>query len=155
MSRSEGLNPIQAARRIGDAYRRYLLTAFPLADPDLARQFRSLLGESEKSLKGPYLEATPPFEAGRSLDEMVDEGLLSPRFRKLGGKALPLARPLYAHQEAAIRKAVGPGQNLVIATGTGAVRRRASWSRSLKVFSANKTVALWNTPASVRCCSIR
>ncbi len=119
MSQINSLDPIRAAERIRDAYQSYLGTAFPLADEDLARQFRSLLGKSEKFLKGPFLEATPPFKSGRNLAEMVDEGLLSPRFRQLGGTGLPLGRPLYVHQEAAIRKAVGLGRNLVIATGTG------------------------------------
>ncbi|MHB1560175.1 MAG: DEAD/DEAH box helicase [Isosphaeraceae bacterium] len=69
-------------------------------------------------MKGPFLEATPPFRAGQSLAELVRGNVLSPRFLDLCGPALPLERPLYAHQAAAIRKAVS-GRNLVIATGTG------------------------------------
>ena len=68
--------------------------------------------------KGPLLEATPPYLPGATLDELIGEGVLDPAFRKLGSTALPLGRPLYAHQEQAIRK-VAAGRNVVVATGTG------------------------------------
>src|SRR5262249_30083890 len=39
--------------------------------------------------------------------------------RALHSDALPLDRPLYLHQEQAIRKAIAGRRNLVVATGTG------------------------------------
>jgi hypothetical protein len=64
------------------------------------------------------LEATPPYATGASLRDLISGGILPRGFARLGGPALPLDRPLYAHQEQAIRKAAA-GRNLVVATGTG------------------------------------
>ena len=44
--------------------------------------------------------------------------MLADGFAELGSDALPLDRPLYVHQEQAIRKAAA-GRNVVVATGTG------------------------------------
>ena len=44
--------------------------------------------------------------------------MLNPSFPGLASPAVPLDRPLYLHQDQAIRKAVA-GRNLVVATGTG------------------------------------
>ncbi|MFE9964068.1 DEAD/DEAH box helicase [Streptomyces sp. NPDC005525] len=52
------------------------------------------------------------------LNELIGEGVLDPAFRHLTGPALPADRPLYRHQEQALRKAAA-GRNLVVATGTG------------------------------------
>jgi len=48
----------------------------------------------------------------------VEEGGLSSGFEQLCSDYLPYTRPLYRHQEIAIRKLVG-GRNIVVATGTG------------------------------------
>ncbi len=113
------LNPIRASEQIREAYLGYLRTAFPLANEPLAEQFHEELRQHDKFLKGPFLEATPPFRSGRCLEELIDEGLLTQRFRSLCGRHLPAQRSLYLHQETAIRKAVRGRRNLVIATGTG------------------------------------
>src|SRR5699024_6880273 len=48
----------------------------------------------------------------------IEEGVLSCGFTSPTGPAIHLDRPLYTHQEEAIRKA-RQGRNLVVATGTG------------------------------------
>ena len=68
--------------------------------------------------KGPLLEATPPYQAGTTLAALAGEGVLYPAFRGLASPALPLDRPLYLHQEQAIRK-ITAGRNVVVASGTG------------------------------------
>ncbi|WP_292492656.1 DEAD/DEAH box helicase [Methanoculleus sp. 10] len=97
---------------------RYLKTTFQINDPDLAALFKATVEEHE-FVKGPILEATPPFRKGCTLRHLIDEGILSPRFESLNQNLLPLDRPLYLHQERAIRRTVGEGRNLVVATGTG------------------------------------
>ena len=57
--------------------------------------------------------------SGASVADFIDEGLLSPRFRQFSESAFPIERPLYLHQEQAIRRAVAGCRNLVVATGTG------------------------------------
>lgn len=112
------IDPIKVSERIEAEYRSYLRSSFPIADPALNRDFdRQLRGEFALT-KGPLLEATPPYETGASVRELVDQGVLSRGFLDFSEEALPLDRPLYQHQEDALRRAV-EGRNLLIATGTG------------------------------------
>ncbi len=112
------LNPLSATQRIQETYARYLQTLYPISDAELSSQFARMVSGAEQLVKGPYLEATPPYKAGRSIRELMREGILSPLFAGLEGDSLPLDRPLYRHQEEAIRKLVA-GRNLIVATGTG------------------------------------
>jgi ATP-dependent helicase YprA (DUF1998 family) len=99
-------------------YRRYLRSLLPVRDPALAAALADCIAASPLLTKGPLLEATPPYQTGASLRDLIGEGVLHPAFARLGGPALPLDRPLYRHQEQALRKAAA-GRNLVVATGTG------------------------------------
>ncbi len=112
------LDPIKATKSIIDRYQAYLSTTFRLESSHLQNQFMKEL-QHEKFVKGPILEATPPFETGKTLEELVDERLLSDQFKNLKSEELPLNRPLYRHQESAIRKVVGDNRNIVVTTGTG------------------------------------
>jgi ATP-dependent helicase YprA (DUF1998 family) len=113
------LDPLRTAEAVRVAYLRYLKTAFPLKEQGLSHQFSKLLEDPSKLVKGPYLEATPPFKPGASLKDLVNEGLLAPNFPRICSSNLPYERRLYVHQEGAIRKAVSQSRNLVVATGTG------------------------------------
>ena len=113
------LDPIATTATLSAAYRRYLATVFPLRDPVLARQYADALHARDAMVKGPLLEAQPPFRRGRSLADLVRDRAVSPGFRALAGDALPFERPLYLHQDRAVEKVVGDGRNLVVATGTG------------------------------------
>jgi len=119
--KSDAMNPIELGREIEERYRRYLETTFYFKDPILRESFEEAL-ESGHLSRGPYLEATPVFKTGKTprelfedlLDFQPDEGFL---------KAL-LKKPLYLHQEEAIKK-VFEGQNIVVATGTGSGKTEA------------------------------
>jgi len=112
------MDTLKTSGLITDTYRRYLRSILPLRDAKIAQALTNAINESPMLTKGPLLEATPPYATGATLRRLIDEGVLSPAFRDLDGPALPLDRPLYRHQEEAIRKAA-LGRNLVIATGTG------------------------------------
>ena len=112
------LDPISTSESVTSTYRRYLGSLLPLRDERLRDQIDSALARSGVVSRGPLLEATPPFRHGATLQNLVDEQVLHPTFPRLFSKALPADRPLYLHQEQAIRKAAR-GRNLVIATGTG------------------------------------
>lgn len=103
---------------LSTTYRRYLRSLLPVKDAALAAVLRRAIDGSPLLTKGPVLEATPPYQPGASLRDLIAEGVLGSGFTRLGGPSLPLDRPLYAHQEQAIRKAAA-GRNLVVATGTG------------------------------------
>lgn len=113
------INPVKATEAIEDNYRNYLSTTFHFQDPQLQQQLQEILREKGRFVKGPILEATPSFQTGASLADLVKEGLLSSEFCHLFTSALPADRQLYLHQEKAIRKLVTGKRNIVVSTGTG------------------------------------
>ncbi len=119
------IHPLEAARRIRDDYVRYLRTTYFFRDEALRRQFVQALESPGFLVQGPILEASPPFRRGRSIAELIAEGILHPDFRALCSEALPLDRPLYLHQDRAVEKVVAQGRNIVVATGTGSGKTEA------------------------------
>ncbi len=115
---SEHIDAVTTAGEITATYRRYLQSLLAVRDPQLNNALHRGIAETPMLDKGPYLEATPPYLPGKSCSDLIDEGILEPGFTALDSPALPLARPLYVHQEQAIRK-VAAGRNVVVATGTG------------------------------------
>ncbi len=115
---TDRFDPLETSALITSGYRRYLRSLLPVRDPRIAAALDHEIAYSDLLTKGPLLEATPPYEHGATLGTLISEGVLSPALRELGSDALPLSRPLYAHQEQAIRK-VAAGRNVVVATGTG------------------------------------
>lgn len=112
------LDPLAAADRIAADYRAYLATTFaPLTD-DRRADFEAALGQPSQIRKGPYLQATPPYLPGASLSELAASGHAHADLLAPGQQAVPTERPLYRHQEEAIRRISG-GENLIVATGTG------------------------------------
>ena len=108
-------SPVLASDHIYDKYKRYLRTIFSIDNENYNQQFHKLLEDKASFAKGPYLEVQDSFEKGKSVAELIDEGMLPKDFRKIG---MPQQRPLYKHQEVALRKAAA-GANLVVSTGTG------------------------------------
>jgi hypothetical protein len=119
------LHPLQTTALIRDSYLRYLKTIYPFQDRDLRDQFWQALEQPDMVVKGPLLEASPPFQTGRSIAQLIEAGVLHPDFQELCSEPLPLQRPLYLHQEQAVVKAVRDGRNLVVATGTGSGKTEA------------------------------
>ncbi|NLJ81145.1 MAG: DEAD/DEAH box helicase [Firmicutes bacterium] len=113
------LDPLKATDAIEEKYLDYLGTTFALNDHELHQKLVKELKKSGRFSKGPILEATPPFEIGSSLLDLIKEDLLSPEFTKLRANELPLGRPLYIHQEIAIRKLIQDNRNIIVSTGTG------------------------------------
>ena len=113
------LDPIKTTNNIIDKYLKYLMTTFSVNDKDLQKQLKEKLEEANKFSKGPILESTPLYEKGVSLKTLIEEDILSSGFYDIRSKDLPLKRPLYSHQEKAIRKVVSENRNIIVATGTG------------------------------------
>lgn len=111
------LHPIRTSEAIAEGYYGYLETTFELANANLRNQFRSELRKTGRFVSGPFVQVTPPFKTGVTLAELVSEGILSPLFHRYPDETLE--RPLYKHQEDAIRKMIPGERNLVVATGTG------------------------------------
>jgi ATP-dependent helicase YprA (DUF1998 family) len=115
---SRPFDPLATSDLIVTGYRRYLLSLLPVREPRIAAALDAQIAQTPLLTKGPILEATPPYQAGASLDALIADNVLSPQFRPLGSAALPLHRPLHSHQERAIRK-IAAGRNVIIASGTG------------------------------------
>lgn len=117
-------SPISAAQNIKDEFIGYISTLFHISDPDFAAQFVRALQAEGAVCKGPYLDVSDSYKTGKSLAQMMEEGEASPLFRTLEGdipdgeKELQIDRPLYLHQEQALRK-TNRGKNLIVTTGTG------------------------------------
>ena len=101
---------------LAQRYRRYLSTTFHFKDPELRVSFEAALGAGPL-WKGPYVEATPPYRSGPSPAELFPE-LLDSDPEEAFLASVVGDRPLYRHQEDAIRRVAG-GHNVVVATGTG------------------------------------
>jgi ATP-dependent helicase YprA (DUF1998 family) len=112
------LDPLAASQHVTETYQRYVKTLVDVRDEDLARAFSHAVDHGGTLATGPFLEATPAYRAGASLADLIKEGVLHRDFAALDSGALPLRRPLYLHQEQAIRKAIA-GRNVVVTTGTG------------------------------------
>src|SRR4051812_41349811 len=118
MSGSGTIDPIVTSESVRESYVRYLRSLFSVRDAPLARALERAIEHQSALTKGPILEATPPYATGATLGELIKEGVLSQGLGGICTEALPLNRPLYVHQEHAIRKVVA-GRNVVVATGTG------------------------------------
>ena len=101
--------------KIRQRYENYLKTSFFFKEPELRASFQAALQEGGSLLKGPYPETARGFKTGLSARALAREcfpdeceGLLP---------AL-IDRPLYVHQERAVRSTHNDGRNVVVATGT-------------------------------------
>jgi len=112
------IDPLRLATDIRESYIRYLISSFRLKDHGLRERFYK---EAKKFCytNGPILEATPSFEKGCYLKDLINEGILDENLKKFIYEALPYLKnnPLYVHQEKAIRK-ISNGRNVVVASGT-------------------------------------
>ena len=116
-------SPITASRNIRNGFIDYITTTFHFADAAYEEGFKRALAEEGAVARGPYLDIGGSYETGRSLNQLIEEGEASPLFRELeqapeAKKELKLERPLYLHQEAALRK-INAGKSLIVTTGTG------------------------------------
>lgn len=121
------LNPIDVTQQLHKALVTYLTTTFDInrddKHPELAAEVRSVFERPNQLINGPYLELALPYIRGASLDELIEEGVITPKLRELPcfkkGVPLPLNAPLYLHQEQAIRRIVQDKRGVVVSSGTG------------------------------------
>lgn len=113
-------NPAKAAEEIKNEYIGYISTSFCFREQYIQQRLVDRL--QSFVAKGPIVEIKDSFRSGRSIEELIQEGVLSPLFRELEKTKekpnIPVTRPLYLHQEKAIRK-IAAGENIVVSTGTG------------------------------------
>ncbi|MBR2506949.1 MAG: DEAD/DEAH box helicase [Bacilli bacterium] len=108
-------NPIEMTRYINSKYKEYLRSSFSFGNSKLQNLFTEQL-EKEDLVKGPYVALTLPFKRGRSISTLMEDGVVCKSFTKLGN--VNFNRPLYLHQEEALRK-INAGKSAIVTTGTG------------------------------------
>lgn len=116
-----GFSPVEASKTISKKYFRYLNTSFNIGEP-YSKEFQELLKDNISLAKGPYLDITDTFKSGKTIKELIDEHLLPKSFSRIN---LNQTRPLYLHQEKALRKVAEKQKNIVVSTGTGSGKRKA------------------------------
>ena len=109
------LNPIERSQYIDHMYKEYLKSSFEFGKSHLQKLFVEQL-EKEKLFKGPYVDLSFPFQRGKNLESLIEEGVVCKSFKRLN--AINFTRPLYSHQEESIRT-IGNGHSAIITTGTG------------------------------------
>ncbi|MDQ3010694.1 MAG: hypothetical protein M3X11_08350, partial [Acidobacteriota bacterium] len=106
------MNAIQITETLRANFIRYLLTTFNVSrsEPELAEAMRQALEADGTLFRGPFLELNPPYATGKTLRELAVEGVINERLCRLREEVspahkrpLPPDRPLYLHQERALR----------------------------------------------------
>ncbi|MFI3254696.1 MAG: DEAD/DEAH box helicase [Eubacteriales bacterium] len=116
-------DPIDGSQALKEIFINYITTRFSMENQEYRKMFRAELSKENMIAKGPYLDIGGAFETGQTLEQLANAGTISPLFQSLEPvheeeRELNLQRPLYFHQEQAMRKA-SQGKNLVVTTGTG------------------------------------
>ncbi|MDD4142933.1 MAG: DEAD/DEAH box helicase, partial [Bacteroidales bacterium] len=111
------LNPVTISRAIKETFADYIATTLSIADPVYADLLKGELRKDGVMVKGPYLELGDSYKTGSTIRELMERRVMSSLFTSLG-QGFKLDRPLYIHQEAAVRSA-SEGENMIITTGTG------------------------------------
>lgn len=109
------LNPIERSQYIDCKYKEYLKSSFEFGKSHLQKLFVDQL-EKEKLFKGPYVDLSFPFQRGKNIESLIEEGVVCKSFKRLDD--INFTRPLYSHQEESIRT-IGKGHSAIITTGTG------------------------------------
>lgn len=138
-------NPSIASKRIREEFLNYILTSYSINHKEFEELFKKNLANAVS--KGPIIEMTPVFKTGKTLTQLIDEGILNKELATIETKKpledgyehrLPLHRPLYSHQEKAIRKFT-QGKNLVVSTGTGSGKTESFLIPILNSLTEEKT----------------
>jgi ATP-dependent helicase YprA (DUF1998 family) len=112
------MNPRETTEKIKQDYQDYIASILRVKD----RQITALAHEKVRNttfVKGPFLEITLPFNDGKSLKELAEEGLISKEFEKMGNDVHYEDWKLRVHQEESLRHIIKEERNMVVSTGTG------------------------------------
>ncbi len=107
---------VSCVRHIIEEYKRFLRTSYSFLDPGLNEQFENHLQSADVVIKGPYVTLARDFETGKTLADLVNEGIAHPSL--VNAHWAFGDYPLFAHQERAFRIS-SEGDPMMVTTGTG------------------------------------
>jgi ATP-dependent helicase YprA (DUF1998 family) len=120
-------NAVQVGAALREHYFRYYDTPFSLLDKQVQAERRATLDKDMATYRVPWLEVIRDYVPGADTADAFLAGVGGSSdlasFARTGLLGNEIAR-LYAHQEAAIRAAIG-GRNVVVAAGTGSGKTEA------------------------------
>lgn len=119
------MNVFKFRDQLIEKYQSYVTSFINITDPEISTFSENCFARGAL-WPDPLIQLNPTFKPGKTIDELIDEGILHPQcsqvFRR-GKTEMPgsgTTLRLHAHQEQAIRKAhEGQGRNYVLITGTG------------------------------------
>ncbi len=114
---------VSCVRHLMDEYRRFLRTSYRLADPLLRQQFEEHIQNTDVIIKGPYVTLARDFASGKTLAELVADGVGHKDLLRLHWSFGE--KPIYRHQEKALHRVDADGKNCVVKTGTGSGKTEA------------------------------
>jgi len=110
------INPFKIKKGLETRYLQYLKTLFPISNQEIKSSFNEQLASGE-FIRGPFIEITPPYEKGESLQSLINEGILSEYFSRFPKGVFP--ETFHYHQSEALKKIILENKNIVVASGTG------------------------------------
>jgi hypothetical protein len=120
------LDPTATTEALRTQYVSYVTTTLPIRYSSLMNDLRSELGETDRFVKGPYVEATPPFTRHEeTYGDLIDRGFLADGWSRALGPDFPPERRPYTHQFTALNRTIHQGRNTIVATGTGSGKTEA------------------------------
>ena len=134
------MNPVDVHRQVTGAYRRYLRSSQRIKNPTIEAWVEERVQSGQFLWRSPLVTVRRRFEAGETLEGLVEDGLLDPVVLKAFSAKVgnPGAGPIapYRHQTDAIRLLCGDDpKNVVVATGTGSGK---SFTFSIPIVSTAK-----------------
>jgi hypothetical protein len=116
------MNPIELTTKLNTALIQYLLTTFDVnrdgRNAGLRDGMHKAFERDRALFSGPFLELSLPYRRGKSINQLVEDGVLSAGMRKLKSPPIPLDAPLYLHQQRAIER-IADGNSVIVSSGTG------------------------------------
>jgi hypothetical protein len=117
------INPVQFAHSVCGEFLRYLFSAFPLSDPDLAAQAKKLLKRPSALdiplVQGPFVSLSEAFAKSESVQHLADKGVLHHVMPGLIGYP-----SMWKHQQE-VFEAVKRGNHVLVSTSTGSGKTEA------------------------------
>ena len=118
------MNIFDLRQELIDDYSSYIKSFIEVRDQRIHSYVEEKLFQRGLLWPEPLIQMNPRFEAGLSIDELVDRSMLHPACRTIFRREKTLSRPagtsmsLYRHQQEAVELARG-GHSYVLTTGTG------------------------------------